>query len=300
MGYASYSCEDRGVRASSMGYFSKSDDEIFTQNAEQMIHESMNPKQALLRECRDSEAHPNTVPIILSLDVTGSMGKIPMNLIQHGLPNMMSSMIQNGVKDAALLFLAVGDHECDHAPLQVGQFESGDAELDTWLTRTWLEGRGGANEGESYLLPWYFAANHTSIDSFDKRGEKGFLFTIGDEPSLKNLPANVITGLMGDGAQKGFTDAELLEAARKKYHVFHLHITETSAGSSHETLEYWQQLLGANRIPVDDYRNIPTVVSDIVIKTRKATGHRDQAVDPNVKINDGENKPSSAGEGILL
>ena len=28
----------------------------------------------------------------------------------------------------------------------------------------------------------YFAAMHTKIDSFIKRGKKGYLFTIGDEP----------------------------------------------------------------------------------------------------------------------
>ena len=29
---------------------------------------------AVMRECRDSEEHPNTIPVILALDVTGSMG----------------------------------------------------------------------------------------------------------------------------------------------------------------------------------------------------------------------------------
>jgi hypothetical protein len=152
MGSSTYSYSDRSSRAKSSGYYDKPASDVFTQSKKREIHESMDPKKITLRECRDSEAHPFTVPIVLTLDVTGSMHDIPKDLIKDGLPSMMSSMIQNGVKDASLLFLAVGDHECDKAPLQVGQFESGDSELDLWLTRTWLEGGGGANAGRFQYL----------------------------------------------------------------------------------------------------------------------------------------------------
>jgi hypothetical protein len=302
MGHTSYSYSDRSERSVASGYHTKHVDAIFKQNVEKRIHESMEPSKALLREARDSAAHPNTVPIILALDVTGSMGRIPHDMVKNGLPHMMSSMIQNGVKDATLLFLAVGDHTCDSAPLQVGQFESGDAELDTWLTRTWLEGRGGANEGESYSLAHYFAAFHTSIDSFEKRGKKGFLFTIGDEPSINNIPANVIKEIMGDGAQKNFTDHELLEAARKKYHVFHLHVLETSSGSSRDSLEYWQQLMGDHRIPVIDSHDIPSIISETVIRVCKEEGRLNN---PVITINEPDSnvssvKPSVTDDQILL
>ena len=142
MGYTSYSVEDRADRAITSGYYTKSASDIFTQSKVQKIHESMNPKGIKFRECLDSDAHPNTVPIIISLDVTGSMRRIPHELVKDGLPKLMGTLLQNGVKDASLLFTAIGDHECDSYPLQVGQFESGDKELDLWLTRTYLEGGG--------------------------------------------------------------------------------------------------------------------------------------------------------------
>ena len=131
------------------------------------------PSKALLRESRDSTSNPNSLPVIIALDVTGSMRTIPHSLVKEGLPNMVGNMIQRGVTDPAILFLGIGDHTCDDAPLQVGQFESGDEELDLWLTRTWLEGHGGGNNGESYLLAWYFAAKHTITDAWEKRGQKG-------------------------------------------------------------------------------------------------------------------------------
>jgi hypothetical protein len=263
MGYHDYDLHTRSVRAESFGYATKSADEIFTQSKEKRIHESMSPKKALLRESRDSEQHPNSVPIIIALDTTGSMGSIPLHLVREGLPKMVGTVIQKGIPDPQILFLGVGDHECDDAPLQVGQFESGDAELDLWLTRTWLEKGGGGNAGESYFLAWYFAANHTVTDSIEKRGQKGLLFTIGDEPCLRDLPKRSINEIMGESPQSNYSDKELLEAAQEKYDVYHLHILQGSAG--HRSLGYWQNLLGQNCIAVKDYEKVADIISDIIV-----------------------------------
>ena len=85
------------------------------------------------------------------------MGHVPHALVQDGLPHIMETILKKGVEDPQVLFLAIGDHTCDEAPLQVGQFESSDELLDRWLTDVYLEGHGGGNDGESYMLAWYFA-----------------------------------------------------------------------------------------------------------------------------------------------
>ncbi|WP_114819599.1 hypothetical protein [Chryseobacterium sp. KLBC 52] len=261
MGSTRYDLDARYDRASKAGYRTKSAGEIFTQNAKRMAHESMNPHGISFRESRDSEVHPHSVPIILGLDVTGSMGHIPHELIREGLPKLMGGIIQGGVPDPALLFLGIGDHECDGYPLQVGQFESGDEELDMWLTRTYIESGGGGNAGESYLLAWYFAAFHTRTDAFEKRGQKGLLFTVGDEPCLKTLSASAIREIMGKG-QQTYTHFELLEEAKKKYEVYHISVLHSDQALRAD--RGWKELLGQNCISIADHREIPNVIKNII------------------------------------
>ena len=266
MGGTRYDMDARFDRARKAGYGSKSAGEIFTQNAKRMAHESMNPKGVSFRESRDSEVHPNSVPIILGLDVTGSMGHIPHELIKEGLPKLMGGIIQGGVPDPALLFLGIGDHEYDNYPLQVGQFESGDEELDMWLTRTYIESGGGGNAGESYLLAWYFAAFHTRTDAFEKRNQKGILFTVGDEPCLKKLPASAVREIMGAG-QQSYTHHELLEEARKRYEVYHISVLHSDQAMRAD--RGWKELLGQNCLSIADHREIPNVIKGIICETFK-------------------------------
>lgn len=264
MGFTSYSVADRNLRSKTLGYETNSINQNFTQRE---VKSEMNPKGIAVREARDSDAHPNTVPIILGLDVTGSMGRIPQFLITKGLPKIMGRLMQHGIEDASLLFTAIGDHECDNSPLQVGQFESGDKELDNWLTSTYLEGGGGGNAGESYLLAWYFAAYHTKIDAFEKRNEKGFLITVGDEPNLPELPQSAIKAIMGDTAvgQEDFTAAELYKAASEKYHVYHINLEDGFAGTRDTTINPWKQMLGDNFISIKHHTDLAQTIVDTVL-----------------------------------
>lgn len=261
MGMGSYSLDNRAKRSEIQGYSSRSIREIFSQRE---VNRAMNPYGVTLRESRDSEEHPESVAIILGLDVTGSMGSIPHHLVKEGLPKIMGKIIQGGTKDPQLMFLAIGDHEYDQSPLQVGQFESSDELLDKWLTNVYLEGGGGGNTGESYLLAWYFAAFHTSIDCFEKRKKKGFLFTIGDEPTLPDIPIKDLKAIMGNGQYEPFYATTLLDKARQSYHVYHLHIKQTYAGSMQETMDGWKQLLGDHLIILENHKEVSTVLPQII------------------------------------
>ena len=262
MGHGSYSSSRRAVTADSLGYSTKSAREIFS---ERTMNSAMNPNGLDIRESRDSAEHPESVAIVLALDVTGSMGSIPHFLVKEGLPHIMQTIIDKGIKDPQLLFLGIGDHECDNAPLQVGQFESSDSLLDHWLTTVFLEGGGGGNMGESYHLAWYLAGYHTSIDCLEKRNKKGFLFTIGDEPDLKEIPKHALERIMGPGKQTGFSNVELLDKAKEMYHVYHLHLKQGSNGTRQDVMDGWKQLIGAdNLIIIDRKEEVASKITEIV------------------------------------
>lgn len=263
MGNASY-CYSNHVDSRTMGGYSvKSTQEIFSSRN---LNSSMNPFGVGIRESRDSENHPNSLAIILGLDVTGSMGSVPHYLVKDadGIPKIMNGLITSGISDPQMLFLGIGDHNYDNAPLQVGQFESSGELLDKWLTDIFLEGGGGGNDGESYLLAWYFASYHTSIDCFEKRGQKGCLITVGDEPQLPGISANVLKKIMGNGQYENFSAQQLLDKAMETYNVYHINVKSTNAGSRQKTMDGWKQLLSDNLYIADRREDIPNVIVDIV------------------------------------
>lgn len=266
MGNGSYSTESRTLRATKSGYYTKSAREIFQQRS---INNAMNPFGVKIRESRDSEEHPESLAIIIALDETGSMGSVPSYLVKEGLPKLMDNIIDGGEPDPQVLFLGIGDHESDEAPLQVGQFESSDETLDHWLTNVYLEGRGGANDGESYHLAHYFAAFHTSIDCHEKRGRKGFLFTIGDEPVLPTLPERKLKELMGPGQYKDFTAEELIVKASEKYNVFHVHVRATASGNRPHVVEGWQQILKDRLLIADRPEDVSDIIARAIIEFDK-------------------------------
>ncbi len=265
MGGGTYSSVSRSRSVRAAMYASSSPTAIFT---ERSINNAMSPYGVQVRESRDSAEHPESLAIIIALDVTGSMGSVPHYLVKEGLPAIMDAIIHSGIKDPQVLFLGIGDHECDNAPLQVGQFESSDELLDKWLTTIFLEGGGGGNDGESYMLAWYFAAYHTDIDCLNKRGQKGFLFTIGDEPVLRSLPKMAAKAIMGDGQYEDFDSSKLLEKAMEKYNCFHIHIKETGSGSRQSVMDHWKQIAQDNLIIANRRQDVASIISEVVSKRK--------------------------------
>lgn len=169
MGGGCYSYIRDNARKLSNSHMSR--EEVFQQR-------SMSPDMDIknkVRECKDSEEHPETLPIIIALDVTGSMGMIPHKLITSDFPEIMKKIMDEGIAHPQVCFLGIGDQYSDLAPIQVGQFESSDELLDRWLKTIWLEGHGGGNGGESYNLAWWFAANHVSADHIEREVRRVYL-----------------------------------------------------------------------------------------------------------------------------
>ena len=176
------------------------------------VHDKLDPK-GVTRESRDSANHPESVSIAVAFDVTGSMRDVP-RILQKGLPKLMGLLLQKRwIEHPQILFGAVGDATCDRVPLQIGQFES-DIAMEGDLERFLLEGGGGGQAMESYELAIYMASRHFSIDCWEKRKRKGYLFLIGDEMPYSRVKNNEVTSIIGDnvtlfqGATLGGTGKE--------------------------------------------------------------------------------------------
>lgn len=262
MGYAKWSGQEYNqLRAR---YANQSRDDIFQNNRLGQVSEFMNPYGLRVRESRDSEAHPNSIAIGLFLDVTGSMGRVPELLIRQKLGNLMDTLLDHGIQDPQVMFSAIGDQYTDRAPLQVGQFESGAIEMNQCLSQIYLEGGGGGQARESYQLAWLIGSRHTAIDCFEKRGEKGFLFTVGDEMSWDKVEGPLLQDVLGYQGASHLSGKALLAEAQKMYHVYHIHINETAYRNNPNVINFWKGLLGEHFLILNDHSYLAELIASVI------------------------------------
>ena len=259
MGGGSWTSTDWGsYSASNAG---KSTAQIFRQS---VIHPDYDPKNITVRESCDSADHPESTPIIIAFDVTGSMSRIPAEMVKTGLPTVIEQTLEHRpVPDPQFLMAAVGDAYCDEAPFQASQFES-DIRIAKQLTDIYLEGNGGGNGGESYSLAWYFAAKKTKLDSLIKRGKKGILFTIGDEHLHPKLEARQIKAIFGDTVSEDVSSEALMLQAEKHFNLYHIVCThgESERGSYWDVIERWRSIMGEERVIVlKNHEHLPEIIA---------------------------------------
>lgn len=215
------------------------------------VHKDLNPHGVKFRESRDSAEHPTSLAIVVLFDVTGSMGSIPRTL-QEKLPQLLGMLVRKGyVAHPQIMFGGIGDATCDAVPLQVGQFES-DNRMDDNLANILLEGGGGGQKTESYELAMYFMARHSSMDCWEKRQVKGYLFIIGDEMPYPAASRSQVQRLIGDGLEADISTRDIVRELTARYEVFYLLPKHASHGGDRQVLEAWRALLGQNVLELDD------------------------------------------------
>lgn len=233
--------------------------------ASEMIDDFNPAKMKLPREACDSALSPRSRGMIFAEDVTGSMGRFLLSLIQTQYPRIFKEILNRYSFNPHIMFMGVGDVAAgDMAPLQVTQFES-DLRMLEQLEKIWLEKRGGNNPFESYILPWYFAGKYCKMDCFDKRGEKGFLFTFGDEEPTPYLTSRELRKVFGDRPDldtRSVTATDCLEMASEKFYCYHiiLHGRNYSACDMYK----WYDLLGGHACDLSDYDCLPELICAII------------------------------------
>lgn len=269
MGSSSYS--DDAARFTRSARATKSVDDVFVNNKTRTLDPALDPMDLKVRESRDSAAHPESNAIMIMFDVTGSMGGIPKDFAMSpkSLPALMRLLTSKGyIQDPQICFGAIGDATSDRVPFQIGQFESG-MEMDDWLTKIFLEGAGGGQNKESYELAFYAAARHTSIDCHEKRGKKGYLFTIGDECAYSEVKAAEVKRVFGADLQGNVGLADIIAEAQRKYEVFHIAVSTPSY--NHGNHNFWKDLLGERAL----FLSNPEGVAELIATTIGACEGRD-------------------------
>lgn len=244
--------------------------------------DGMDPKDLGIRESRDSAVHPESLSIAIWLDETGSMGRIPYILAREKFGTLMDTVIKHGIAHPQILFGGIGDHYSDRCPLQVGQYESGTTELDKWLTSVYLEGNGGGQNHESYPLGWIVCARHTSLDCVEKRGQKAFCFTIGDEAPWMKIEAAAMQKIFGKGEDVNCHD--VLRELERTHHVFHIHVNHGGYANHSPIINAWRDLLGERLLIVDN----PNSVAEVIAATVAVVHGADlatvvQSFDPSIR-----------------
>lgn len=233
--------------------------------------QEVNAEKIGYRESRDSVNHPNATPVMVGLDVTGSMGAIPELMVKGGLGTFVNQILERQpITDPHILFMGIGDATMhDTAPLQVTQFEA-DNKICAQLEDIYLEGGGGGNQFESYDLAWAFAAYRTKTDAWEKRKGKGFLFTVGDECFPKETSKSYLRSIFGNDCPQDPTPESLLESAQLKYHVFHVIVAEGSFAErfSANVLGSWRERLQRRALVLTDHTRVAEVlVSAIALES---------------------------------
>jgi hypothetical protein len=223
----------------------------YSDSGARSVHPDLDPHGVTARESRDSDEHPQSLAIAVVFDVTGSMRDVP-RVLQQKLPGLLGLLLRKGyAADPQILFGAIGDATCDKVPLQIGQFES-DNRMDDDLGKFVLEGGGGGQNTESYELAMYFMARHTSIDCFEKRGRRGYLFLMGDELAYPRVKKGEVARVVGDDLGEDIPVETMVAELRRKWDVYYILPSGAFNAGDAEILGFWRKHFGQNVIELDD------------------------------------------------
>lgn len=229
------------------------------------------------RESRDSEEHPESTPIVIGFDVTGSMGDNPY-ILQKSLKGLFGMLVRKDVvSDPQVAIGAYGDTYYDHVPIQLSQFES-DNRIDDNLDNVFIEGGGGGNGGESSTALAWFVANHVVTDAWEKRGKKGYLFLVGDECAIE-VTSGQSAEILGEAEPRRIAPEDAFVAAKEKWDVYFL-LIDNYAARWQNSLRKYEELLGKDHvITLETAESAPAVIASVI-------GFAEQTVDAESLVTD--------------
>ena len=232
-------------------------------------------------------------PLILAIDVTGSMGDWPATMFSK-LPYLEHEGQEYLGEDMEISFAAVGDAHGDRYPLQVQKFVKG-AGLKDALKALIIEGGGGGSSEESYdLAALYYARN---VD-FPNAIRKPILVFIGDEGVYNYIDSTQANEWCYADTGGKMIPAQLFDELRQKYSVYIIRKPYGSGsgnarGSRDEAIhQQWEGFLGADHVvSLPEAARVVDVLFGILAKeTGRIEYFEGELTDRQGKDSDGKHK----------
>ena len=243
---------------------------------------SLDPKKFKVRECVNNDEHPNTVPVILALDVTGSMGEA-CSETAAALGVIVTNLYEK-FKDIEFCIMGIGDLAYDDAPIQMSQFES-DVRIAEALDKVYIEHGGGGNGFESYTAAWYMGLKRTKLDAYDKQGRKGIIITMGDEPLNPYLPKRQLNGAINASEEKNIETPALYKEASKKFDIYHISVDDSATcyqGYKARIEKSFGELLG-NNYRVSTINQLAKTIEDCISESLSGGVEKVKSTETNEK-----------------
>lgn len=261
MGYGSYKATDWAKLKNSRGISQSSDaSDIFRGN---QFKDKFDPRFIDKRESCDSADSPQSTPIIVGFDVTGSMGYLAAEIAKNSLNKTITYIYDKQPVTNPHVMCAAFVEPVRQGGLQVTQFEADIRVIEQLLE---MKVGFGGNLYSYDSLVWYFAAKHTKIDSFAKRGKKGFLFCIGDEvcgaDNGEKLSIKQLKAVYDDTATEDLPLQKVYQMAAEQYEIFHI----VTGFRTDKSLETWERFLpGRNAlVSAEDIDCLSEVITSIM------------------------------------
>ncbi len=230
----------------------------------------------------------STNPLIIAVDVTGSMASWPFEIFDR-LPLLYNTLSQYR-ENLEICFVAIGDAACDQWPLQVTTFAGG-FDLEQLLGSLYGEG-GGGDAPESYGLFAHWVNTHVEIPNLT---ETPFLIVFGDAPMHPKVPKNQIAHYLGDQVGRDVNALEAWQQVCQTWNVWFLRRPTGRPGDRVDT--QWGQAITEQKIfHIEDEQRAVDYAMGLIAR---AWGHFGDFQD-NMRARQSEEKVASVSEPIEM
>jgi len=189
-----------------------------------------------------SVATDSPTPLVVAVDVTGSMGEWP-KIIFEKLP-VLYNEAKLHLPDVAISFSAIGDANIDAYPLQVCDFKKGKP-LEADINGLCPEGGGGGGIKESYELCAYFYARHCATP----RSKRALFVFCGDEGFYERIKVGTLKKMVGDTVARDVDSFDAFRDLRKSFETYMLRVPYTADAEKDQFIhDQWVRALGAQNV----------------------------------------------------